>query len=78
VWRGSQARVLHAVHLTGDSLIGVPFQQPPSCDSCRIALPRSGVDSLRLGNLETPGMLVSALPFLALAFFALTFSDLGN
>jgi len=78
VWRGSQARVLHAVRLSGDSLVGVPFQKPPSCDSCRIAISRSDVDSLRVGNMERAGIVVSALPFLALAFLAISLAGMGD
>jgi hypothetical protein len=78
VWRGSQARVLHAVRLSGDSLVGVPFQKPPSCDSCRVAIARSDVDSLRVGNMERAGIVVSALPFLALAFLAMTLAGMGD
>ena len=78
VWSGSHARVLHAVRLSGDSLVGVPFQKPPSCDSCRIAIPRSDVDSLRLGNMETPGIAGSALPFILLAMLAAALSSMGD
>src|SRR5258705_10575094 len=77
-WRGSHARVLHAVRLSGDSLVGVPFQKPPSCDSCRIAIARSDVDSLRLGNMETPGIAGSALPFILLAMLAAALSSMGD
>lgn len=72
VWRGSEARVLHAVRLSADSLFGIPFQQHPSCDSCRITVPRGGVDSLRLGNREVPGVFFSMLPFVALVVLLVT------
>ena len=65
IWRGAEARVFHAVRSTPDSLFGVPFQKPPSCDSCRVALARDQVDSLRLGNQEVPGVLVGMLPIVA-------------
>ena len=78
VWSGSHARVLHAVRLSADSLVGVPFQKPPSCDSCRIAIARSAVDSLRLGNMETPGITGSALPFILLAMLAAALSSMGD
>ena len=78
VWRGSQIRVLHAVRLTGDSLVGVPFQKPTNCDSCRVAIARNDVDSLRLGNMETAGIIVVALPLLAIAFLAAAFSGMRD
>ncbi len=33
-----------------DSISGIPFLLPTTCDSCRTALPRAAVDSLRLGD----------------------------
>ena len=78
VWQGSHARVLHAVRFSGDSLVGVPFQKPPSCDSCRVAIARSNVDSLRLGNMETPGIAGSALPFILLAMLAVALSGMRD
>jgi hypothetical protein len=62
VWHGSQPRVFHAVRVTADSLVGVPFQKHPSCDSCRIAMARSEVDSLRLGDPESAGIASWAVP----------------
>jgi hypothetical protein len=40
------------VVLTGDSIAGIPFLQPLDCDSCRVTLPVSAVDSLRTGDPE--------------------------
>jgi len=78
VWRGSQVRVLHAVRLIGDSLVGVPFQKPANCETCRLTIPRSDVDSLRLGNMEPGGLLLTALPFLVLLFVAAGLSSMGD
>lgn len=40
----------HAVRVTNDSVIGIPWLQPIDCDSCRVALPRASVDSIRTGH----------------------------
>jgi hypothetical protein len=40
----------HALVVETDSITGVPFTRPPGCDSCRAAVPRGSVDSVRLGN----------------------------
>jgi hypothetical protein len=50
VWQGTRRVQLHAVRVDQDSISGVPFQQRADCDSCRISLPSSSVDSLRAGN----------------------------
>jgi hypothetical protein len=53
VWSGDRAQQWHAVVVTNDSVSGIPFVRPVSCDSCRLALPRAAVDSLRLGSPST-------------------------
>jgi hypothetical protein len=50
VWTGDRAEQWHAVVVTADLVSGVPFTQSPACDSCRVAVSRSAVDSIRLGN----------------------------
>ncbi|HTK55589.1 MAG TPA: hypothetical protein VL295_02110 [Gemmatimonadales bacterium] len=40
----------HAVKVSEDSVIGIPWLQPIECDSCRVALPRASVDSIRAGH----------------------------
>jgi len=50
VWHGGRAEQWHAVVLGADSISGIPFHRPISCDSCRVGLARVAVDSLRVGN----------------------------
>jgi hypothetical protein len=76
VWRGRQAQVMHGVRLTPDSLFGVPFHQPPSCDSCVVALPRDVIDSLRLGDQEAPAIAGATLPFVVLLLLFLSLRGL--
>jgi hypothetical protein len=64
VWKGATPLVLHAVSVSADSLLGVPYHKPPSCDSCRVTMRRSDVDSLRLGNPEGGGIVSWAVPLL--------------
>ena len=61
LWEGVSPRVLHAVRVTRDSLRGIPFHDQPKCDSCAIALSRSAVDSVRLGNQENRGLFTVAI-----------------
>ena len=67
VWHDDRTVVWHGVRRVSDSLGGIPYHRPLECDSCRVSLPLVAIDSLRLGNLEQPGMIVGALPFVALA-----------
>ena len=71
LWMGHQARVLHAVTLGTDSVSGVPFHRPPDCDSCRVLIARSTVDSMRLGNQERGALRSIGFGSLALGAAAL-------
>ena len=50
VWHDGEAERWHAVVLTADSVLGVPFLERVSCDSCQIGLARTQVDSVQVGN----------------------------
>jgi hypothetical protein len=51
VWQGGRAVVVHGVHVDSTSLAAIPYHQPLACDSCRMVLPRSSIDSVRVGSL---------------------------
>ena len=75
VWRRGSALRWHAVVVGADSVSGVPFILPVTCDSCRVQLPRTEVDSLRLGNpvggfWRSVGLVLG----LGLAFYATAYS----
>ncbi|MCX6069867.1 MAG: hypothetical protein NTU91_03260 [Chloroflexi bacterium] len=50
VWHGGLVERWHAVMLSPDSVSGVPFLRPANCDSCRLAVSRADVDSVRAGH----------------------------
>jgi hypothetical protein len=50
VWHEGKAEQWHAVVVSADSVTGIPYMRPVACDSCRIGIPRSLTDSIRLGN----------------------------
>ena len=50
VWQGRERLQLHAIRVEHDSVSGVPFQKPRDCDSCRVSVPNSSVDSVRAGD----------------------------
>jgi hypothetical protein len=50
LWEGDKAHQVHAVIVGPDSISAIPFFRPVECDSCRMILPRSSVDSVRLGS----------------------------
>lgn len=71
VWHGGGPALWHGVRRESDSLSGIPYHQPIDCAGCRVSLPTAAVDSVRLGDLERPGMLLGAAPFVAMAVAAL-------
>lgn len=70
IWAGPRSRVLHAVRLEPDAFTGVPFHLPPGCDSCRVAVPRASVDSIRLGSLERGALRSLGLGYVVLGVAA--------
>jgi hypothetical protein len=71
VWQGRGSQVLHSVLVSPDSVTGVPFHLPPECDSCRIAVARNTVDSMRLGNRERGALKSFGAGYVALGVAAL-------
>jgi hypothetical protein len=66
VWHGGRAEQWHAVVVRADSVTGVPYFNPVSCDSCRVAIPRAEVDSVRFGDpvagfLKSVGLVLAAM-----------------
>lgn len=50
VWHQGQALRWHALEVRPDSVSGIPYHRPITCDSCRLAVPRGAVDSIRVGD----------------------------
>ncbi len=54
VWSGGQVKKWHAVVITQDSVLGIPYRMSLKCDSCRRSMPRTQVDSMKLGYHTLP------------------------
>ena len=79
IWRGSQATTLHAVVVTADSLSGISISQPSSCDSCRMAMPLTAIDSVLEVNGDKAGMATFGLTAgLIVSAFLLWRASAGN
>ncbi|HTY05820.1 MAG TPA: hypothetical protein VMC86_04830 [Gemmatimonadales bacterium] len=79
VWQGDSARRWHAVRVSDDSVSGIPFLRPIDCDSCRIAIARASVDSVRLGDPVGGFWLgVAAFVVVPALVVAWIFRDLGS
>lgn len=48
IWSRAGTNKWYAVVVTPDSVSGIPFEMPLTCDSCRRSLPRSQVDSMQV------------------------------
>ena len=76
VWGPDSTARLHAVRIDGDTLSGVSYLMPTSCDSCRISVPLAGVDSLRAGSTgEKTTLLILGGVAAWLAIFAIIFQS---
>lgn len=78
VWQGKRATLLHGVKLEPDRLGGVPFTQPPTCDSCRVHVSLTEVDSLRVGNKERAFFRTAGLVAAIALAWAYTFRGIGG
>jgi hypothetical protein len=74
VWTGDSVLHLHGIRFHQDSVTGVSILKPPSCDSCRVGVPLSAVDSLITGSSERDAIILTALPVLALLAFGVAFA----
>jgi hypothetical protein len=52
IWSHGGFNTWHAVVVTQDSVSGIPHEMSLTCDSCRLSLPRSQVDSMQLAYLR--------------------------
>ena len=55
IWSSDGVEKWHAVVLTRDSVSGIPYQVSVTCESCRRSIPRTRVDSMRLGHKTSAG-----------------------
>lgn len=76
VWTLQHTWRLHAVHVTQDSLIGIPFQESVKCDSCRVAIAIADVDSIQTGgSLEAVAIAVIAVPLVLMGVMAVSLAN---
>ena len=54
IWSGGQVKKWHAVVITQDSVSGIPYSVPLKCYGCRRSMPRTQVDSMKLGYHTLP------------------------
>ena len=64
IWVAGRGTVVHAVRVVRDTLIAVPFWQPPACDSCAMRVPVAQVDSVRTRQ-PAPGRTIALAAVLA-------------
>jgi len=76
VWSGGEHQRWHAVVVGADSVSGVRFVEPATCDTCRRALPLAAVDSVRIGN-PVAGFWRSVLLVTGVAYALLTYAWCG-
>lgn len=71
VWTHGEAYQLHAVTVGADSVRGVRWWHSPDCDSCRVAIARAAVDSVRTpvsDGARTGALMLFILPFVTVAY----------
>ncbi len=54
IWSGGEVNKWHAVVITQDSVSGIPYEMSVHCGSCWRSIPRTRVDSMKLGYRTLP------------------------
>jgi len=78
VWTHGLAHVLIAVRLDQDTLSGVPYWKPPACDSCRLAIPRTTVDSVRVKSFDPNRTLLLGIILTPIVVLMYAFRGMGD
>ena len=79
VWTAKRYVVLRDVRFPKDSVTGVPTKAPFGCDTCRVAYPLSGVDSMQSGTSEAlPAILIGGGAVLFLVAIVTNGSNQGD
>jgi hypothetical protein len=75
VWTGNRSVRLQSVRIEAESLSGTPYKDSPTCDSCRVSLPSSAVDSIQTGKSpEALSIAIIAIPIAAFVLLLAMFS----
>ena len=70
LWVQGRPHLLHGIRATRDSITGVPYFQPPECESCRVHFALSAVDSVRVQHVDrVMGRNVMLVTLLAISVF---------
>lgn len=74
IWHKGGKVEWHGVSMSVDSIHGIPYHRPLSRDSCRVAIARAHVDSVRIGNKEKTLFVIAGVLTATTAFFVLSIS----
>ena len=78
VWSGGASQRLIALRVTDDSVSGVPYWKSPECDSCRVGMPRTAVDSIRGPGFDPNKTLVLGLVLAPIIILMYAFRGMGD
>jgi hypothetical protein len=61
VWVRGRRHQVHAIRITPDSLVAVPYFRSPACDSCAVRFALRDVDSIRVRGTSTGRSIVAGI-----------------
>lgn len=61
VWVHGRRHQVHAVRITADSLVAVPYFRSPACDSCAVRFALRDVDSIRVRGTSVGRTIVAGV-----------------
>lgn len=78
VWSGGTPQVLISLRVSTDSVSGIPYWRSPACDSCRVALPRAAVDSIRQRGFDPNKSLLATIILTPIIVLWAAFEGMGG
>jgi hypothetical protein len=70
IWSGGEVLKWHAVFVTRDSVSGIPYDEFVYCRSCRLTIPLTRVDSMKVASRTLPQNVTEALGIVTVALLA--------
>ena len=70
IWSGGEVMKWHVVFVTRDSVSGIPYEEFEYCRSCRLTIPLTRVDSMKVAYRTFPQNVTETLGIVTVALLA--------
>ena len=78
VWVHGRRHQVHAVRVTADSLVAVPYFRSPGCDRCAVRFALRDVDSIRVRGTSVSRSIVAGVVAAGYLYLLIQISRIGT